>query len=64
MLVHLDPEESSLTPVGTPRIPSNPIFHTRVLIDTPSDDGDLVVGDDDGLLLLVDAALIVDEFLG
>ena len=41
--VHLDPEESILSPVVTPRVPTDPVLNATVS-DTPADDGDDVVG--------------------
>ena len=52
-------EEAHLTPVGSPRVSTNPVFFTGVLGGSPSDNGDLVVQLWLGDILLVDSTIVL-----
>ena len=52
-------EEAHLTPVGSPRVSTDPVLFTGVLGGSPSDNGDLVVQLWLGDVILVDAAVVL-----
>lgn len=62
--MHLDSEESVLSPVGSPRVSTDPVLGSSGLIDTPSDDGDLMVNHGPSVSLGEDSSGVGLELIG